>query len=130
MQQSLLQWLLGATGLPWAITLLLTGLVSLLLVLVVVIRGNGPMAVGSLFLIIPLPLLVGAFAAALKGINAYLVIATSEATPKPSDLAEGLSEALIPALVAMLVTIPGYVAALIGAFVRSFPASEGRKLKL
>ncbi len=121
-RQSLLSWALTALGFPYVFLLPLAGLLCFLLVLIVVLRGKGPMAAASLILIVPLPLLIGVFAAIQGGIASYTVIATSAATPKPSDVAAGISTALFAPLVGMIFMVPGYATAALGAFIRGLAA--------
>ena len=117
-QQSHLSWMLASLG-PYALLLPLAGMLCFLLALVLVVRGKGPMAATSLILIVHVPLLIGVFAAIHGGIASYQVIASSAATPKPSDVAAGISTALFAPLVGMMLMVPGYATAAIGAFIRS-----------
>lgn len=119
-QQNLLSWIFTALGFPYVILLPLSGLISFLLALIVVLRGRGPMAAASLILIVHIPLLIGVFAAIQGGIASYTVIAMSSIAPKPSEVAAGISTALIAPMVGMLLMIPGYATAALGSFVRSF----------
>ena len=117
-QQSLLHWMFASLG-PYAILLPLAALLSLIFVLILVFRGKGPMAAASLILMVHVPLLIGIFAAIQVAIASYTVIAMSEATPKPAELAAGISTALVAPLVGMLLMVPSYVTAAIGSFIRS-----------
>lgn len=127
-QQSLLNWMLTALGFPYVVLLPVTGGLCFLLALIIVLRGKGPMAAASLVLIVHVPMLFGIFAAIQGGIASYTVIATSAATPKPSEVAAGISTALVAPLVAMVVMVPGYATAALGAFIRSLMAkTETRK---
>jgi hypothetical protein len=128
-QQSFLNWMITALGYPYVILLPLAGLLSFLLALLIVFRGNGPMACAALILIVHVPLFIGVFAAIQGAIASYTVIAMSATTPKPSDLAIGISTALVAPLVGLLVMIPGYAIAALGALIRSFDAS-GEETKL
>ena len=121
-RQSFLSWTITALGFPYLMLLPLAGLLCFLLALVVVLRGKGPMAAAALILIVPVPLLIGVFAAIQGGISSYTVIAASATTPKPSEVALGVSTALIAPLVGMLLMIPGYTIAALGAFIRALAA--------
>jgi uncharacterized membrane protein len=121
-QQSILTWIFAALGLPYVILLSLAGLISFLLALLIVQRGKGSMAPAALILIVHAPLLIGIFAAIQGGIASYTIIATSGATPKPSEVAAGISTALIAPMIGMLLMVPGYATAAIGAFVRAVGA--------
>ena len=129
-QQSLLNWMVAALGIPYIILLPLAGLLCFLLALIVVFRGNGPMSAPALILIVHIPLLIGVFAAIQGAITSYTVIAMSDATPRPSAVAEGISAALVAPIVGMLLMVPGYATATCGAFIRCLGAnSEGNKPK-
>ena len=117
--QSLLSWMFSALGIGYGILLPLAGLVCFLLVLVVVLRGRGPLAAAALILIVHVPLLIGLFAAFQGAIASFTVIATSASTPKPSELAAGISTALFAPLVGVLFMVPAYATAALGALVRS-----------
>lgn len=121
-QQSLLSWMFTALGFPYVVLLPLAGLLCFLLALVLVLRGRGPMAAAALMLIVHVPLLIGVFAAIEGGIASYTVIATSAATPKPSEVAAGVSTALFAPLVGMILMVPGYATAALGAFIRALVA--------
>ncbi len=54
--ESFLTWILRALGLRYSLLLPLAALVALLLTLVVLLRGKGPMAAGALILIVPMSL--------------------------------------------------------------------------
>ena len=122
-QQSLLSWMFTALGFPYLILLPLAGALCFFLALIVVIRGKGPMAAAALILIVHVPLLIGVFAAIQGGIASYAVIAMSEATPKPADVAAGISTALVAPMVGMLLMVPAYATAVIGAFTRALGAN-------
>ena len=126
-QPSFLSWMIMALGFPYVVLLPLAGLLCFLLAGFVVLRGKGPMAAAALILIVHVPLLIGIFAAIQGGIASYTVIAMSESSPKPSEVAAGISTALVAPLVGMLLTVPGYATAAIGAFIRSLQNNaEGR----
>lgn len=121
-QQSVLHWMFTSLGPMYSLLLPLAALLSFIFVLILLFRGKGPMAAASLILIVHVPLLIGIFAAIHGAIASYTVIAMSEATPKPAELAEGISTALFAPLVGMFLMIPSYVTAAIGSFVRSLTA--------
>ncbi len=84
-QQSFVAWVFSSLGFPYVILLPLAGVLCFLPALILVLRGKGPMAAASLVLIVPVPFLIGVFAAIRAGIASYTVIAMSTTTPKPSD---------------------------------------------
>ncbi|EMI18240.1 putative membrane protein [Rhodopirellula maiorica SM1] len=97
----------------------LSALLGFICVVLLVLRGKGPMAAASILLFVHAPLMIGIFAAVQGLISSYSIIATSAATPKPSDVAAGFSTALFAPVVALLLMIPSYSAAAIGTFVRA-----------
>ena len=129
-QQSFLTWIFRSLGFPFVFVLPLAGLVCFLLVLMLVLRGKGPMAAASLILIVHVPLLIGLFAAIQGAIASYTVIAMSAVTPKPSEVADGISTALVGPLVGMMLMVPGYATAALGSLIRSLVfTGEEPKLK-
>jgi hypothetical protein len=128
-QQSFVAWIFSSLGFPYVVLLPLAGLLCFLLALILVLRGKGPMAAASLVLIVPVPFLIGVFAAIRGGIASYTVIAMSTTNPKPSDVAAGISTALVAPLVGMLLMVPGYATAMLGAFIRSFGADAAQSAR-
>jgi hypothetical protein len=127
-QQSFLAWVLRALGYEYALLLLLAALVSLVLTLVVAIRGNGPMAGVALVLTVPVPFLIGLFVGIRYAILALNAIAVGAGPSDVSRLAEAISGALVAPLVGLVMTAPGYGVAAIGSLIWSFPneSSVGR----
>ncbi|HEX5447394.1 MAG TPA: hypothetical protein VFW87_26505 [Pirellulales bacterium] len=124
-------WVFRALGLKYSLLLPLAALVALLLTLVVLLRGKGPMAAGALVLIVPMPFFVGLYGGIDGLIAIYTVIAASAIQPKPSELAEGTSMALAAPMIGMLLMAPAYVLAMVGLIVRSMVAPKDLKdLKL
>lgn len=117
--QSLLSWAISALGPLYLVLLPLSAVVSFVLILVLLFRGRGAMAVGSILLLVHVPLMIGIFAAVQGMVSVYSVIGMSGTTPKPSELAAGYSVALFAPLVSMLLMIPSYLAASIGTFLRA-----------
>ena len=118
-QQSFLNWMMAALGFNYAILLALAALAAFVLASIIVVRGRGPMAGVALVFIVPVPMLIGIFAAIQGAMSTYIVIATSGATPKPSELATGISMALVAPLAGMLLMVPSFAVAAIGCFVRA-----------
>lgn len=118
-RQSFLNWILTALGFPYVVILPIAGIVCFALALILVARGKGPMSAAALILIVHVPLLIGVFAAIQGGIASYMIIATSESTPKPAEVAAGISTALIAPLVGIMLMVPGYSIAALGAFIRA-----------
>ena len=124
-QQSFLSWILTALGFKYAILLPVAALVSFVLTLIVVTRGKGPMAGIALVLIVPVPLLIGVFAAIEAGIHSCQVIATLARDPAPGQVAAVVSTMLVPPLVGMSLMAPSYILAVVGSVLRSFSAEIG-----
>jgi hypothetical protein len=114
---AMLEWMFRMLGLFYGILLPLAGLVSFLLVLILLLRGKGPMAAASLVLIVHIPLLIGLFAAIEGGIQTCTVI--HGVAPTATEFAFGISTSLVAPLVGMLVMVPSYLAAVIGTFIRA-----------
>ncbi|MCM2375263.1 hypothetical protein [Aporhodopirellula aestuarii] len=117
--QSLMGWAISALGPLYLVLLPLSAVVSFILVIVLLFRGRGAMAVASILLLVHAPLMIGIFAAVQGLVNVYAIIGMSGATPKPAELASGYSVALFAPVVAMLLMIPSYLAACIGTFLRA-----------
>ena len=118
-QESLLHFYYSALGLRYSVMLPLAALVSFALVLLIVIRGRGPLASAALLISLSLPLLVGLHGALDGLIAAFTVIASSNKQPKPSEIAQGWSMALVAPLLGMMLVGPSLLTALVGSVVRS-----------
>lgn len=130
--QSFLSWILTALGFKYAILLPVSALVGFVLTLIVVVRGKGPTAGVALVLIIPVPLLIGVFAAIEGGISSFKEIATRATDPAPGQVAAIISTLLVAPMVGMVLMAPSYILAILVSSVRSFSAdprvpSEGRE---
>lgn len=121
-RQSMLQWMIVSLGPVYLLLIPLTGLLSLALVVLITIRGRGPMSAAALVLIIPLPILIGLFASIHGMISVHTVIAMSDTAPKPSELAAGTSTALVSSMVGILAAVPACFAAVVGATIRAITA--------
>jgi hypothetical protein len=127
-QRSFLSWMLTALGFKYAALLPLSALVGFVLTLIIVARGKGPMAAVALVFIVPVPFLIGVFAAIEGAVNAYMLIATLETAPPPSHFAAVISTVLVAPMVGMSLMAPSYILATLGSFFRSFSAGpEGLK---
>lgn len=126
-QQSLLLWFYNSLGLMYAVLMPLSGLVSFLLALLLVLRGRGPFLGIALFLIVHVPLLIGVYAAVQGVISMYSLISQSAGTPKPSEIAAGISISLVPITVGIFFLIPSYSVAAIGSLVRSLTSKDNSK---
>ncbi len=122
--QSFLSWILTALGFRYAILLPTAALVGFVLTLVVVVRGKGPMAAAALLLIVPIPFLIGVFAAIEGVILSFREMAMSaSATGPPPDLvARAITTSLVAPMVGMALMAPSYILAILGSLVRSFSA--------
>ena len=130
---SFLSWILTALGYKYTIVLPLSALVCFVLTLIIVARGKGPMAGAALVLIVPVPMLIGVFAAIEGGIGAYRIIATLENSRPPGHSATVKSTLLVAPWVGMLLMAPSYALAALGLCFRSFSAdpesAESRELR-
>ncbi len=120
---SLLAWIFNSLGFAYSVLLPLLAVVGFVLTLIIVLRGQGPLAAAALLLIVHMPLLVGAFAALQGMMASFLVIAISGTAPKPAEVAEGISTALVAPFVSLLLIVPAYLTATIGGFIRCLRSS-------
>jgi hypothetical protein len=132
-QQSFLSWMLTAVGFKYATLLAISALVSFVLTLIAVVRGKGPMAGVALVLIIPLPLLIGVFAAIEGGISGFQLIAMRGVEPAPGQVAELVSTLFAAPMAGMALMAPSYILAICVSLVRSISSdpkgsSAGREL--
>ncbi|MBX9792225.1 MAG: hypothetical protein K2Y37_25155 [Pirellulales bacterium] len=125
-QQSLLHFYYSALGLRYSVMLPLAALVGFTLVLLVIIRGRGPLASAAILISLSLPLLVGLHGALDGLIAAFTVIAASDTQPKPSEIAMGWRMALVAPLTGMFLMGPSLLAALVGSVMRSMRDGETR----
>lgn len=123
-RQSYLMWFFSALGWKYTLLLPLAGLLAFVLTLLVVTRGKGPAQVGALLFIVPLPVLIGIYGVVEGLIASYQVIAMSNTTPRPSQVAEGVSMSLVAVMVGMFLATPSYLAATAGLIVRSFTRDD------
>jgi hypothetical protein len=123
-QPSFLTWVLTALGYKYAILLPASALVGLVLTLIVVVRGKGPLAGVALMLIVPVPFLIGVFAAIEGGIRSYMVIATLPTDPPPGQSAAIVSTLLVAPMVGIVLMAPSYALATLGSLFRSLSADR------
>ena len=121
-RQSFALWFFSALGWRYALLLPLTGLLAFVLILVLLIRGRSWATGAAIVLLAPLPLLVGLLGTIDGAILSHMVIASSDVTPKPSAVAEGISTSLITALVGLLLMVPNYILAVVGLLIRALQA--------
>lgn len=122
--QSFVSWIISALGLGYLVLIPSAAIIAFVIALIVVIRGRGPMAAAALVLVTPAPFLIGLIGALEGVISSYSIIATSAATPRPSELAQGISMALVAPLTGLLLMTPALVVAAFGAFYRSISDDE------
>jgi hypothetical protein len=124
--------MIRALGFKYAILLPVSALVVFVLTLIVVVRGKGPMATAALLLIVPVPFLIGVFAAIEGGLRSFRVMATLDTDPPLGIVAAAVSTVLVAPMVGMSLMVPSHILAIVGSLVRSFSAdpkvsSEGRE---
>jgi MotA/TolQ/ExbB proton channel family protein len=125
-RMSFVQWFFMALGTRYTIMLPLAALIAFVVIIVVLARGRG-WAAGAAAVLAPLmPLLVGLLGTIDGLIMSYMVIASSDAAPKPSEVAEGVSTSLVAALVGLTLTAPIYLVAVFGLLIRSLMAEKGK----
>ena len=123
-RETTLEWTFRMLGPFYGIVLPLAGLLSFVLVLILLLRGRGPLSAASLVLIVHIPLLIGVFAAIGGVIHTCTVI--HGVAPILAEVAIGISASLFAPRVGMIAMMPGYVAAVIGSFIRAI-TSESRQ---
>lgn len=121
-QMSYLRFLFQALGFRYSVLLPAVALLAFVLVLVLIIRGKGPALTGALLFLVPLPVLVGVFAAVDGMLSAFQVISMANVSPKPSEFAMGISMSLVSVFLSFLLTVPSYILATCGLIARAFSA--------
>jgi hypothetical protein len=87
-------------------------LVSLALVALVCFRCRSHHLTALLVLLIPLPLFLGMISMFDGWVSSLQVISLSGATPRPSELAEGMAISLFGVQVGLWLSLPGYLLAM------------------
>jgi hypothetical protein len=124
MHQSMLQFIWSGLGYLYGPLLLVSAAVALLVTLLLVFRGRGPMAAAASVLVVNVPVLIGLFGFLEGMLQGFMVIANSTTSPRPSDVAVGVSTALVTPLAGIALSAPCYLVALIGTVVRSLRSHE------
>ncbi|MDZ7618205.1 MAG: hypothetical protein U1E05_14460 [Patescibacteria group bacterium] len=125
-RRSLLECMFLSLGPFYGTLLPLSGLLAFVLVLILVVRGKGPMAVAALVFIVHVPFLIGVYGMVQGLVAAFSVLAGSPTGPTPSELAIAFWTALFTPLVGMLVMVPAYLTAVIGTFIRAMKGESVR----
>lgn len=102
-EESLLESYFRAMG-PYGLWLLLSFVVSLLLTVLLFIRGRGYALPAALLLVVPLPLIVGGIALGHGLIQSYDVIARSPVEPDMIEVSPGFSLATVSIVTALSCT--------------------------
>lgn len=118
-RRSLVECMFLALGPFYGTLLPLSGLLAFVLVLILVVRGKGPMAVAALIFIVHVPFLIGVYGTVQGLVVAFSVLAGSPLAPEPSELVVAFWTSLFALLVGILVMVPAYLTAIIGTFVRA-----------
>ena len=126
--QSKLAWFLNSLGLFYTGALLAAGLLAFILTIVIVARGRGPLAGAALWFAVTLPLWVGVLGFFDGMIASFTVIAMSEVSPKPSEVASGISTSLVTPLVGLWLMAPSFVVATIGSLIRAMTAPREQEV--
>lgn len=118
-RMSYLEFLFQALGFRYTVLLPAVGLLAFVFVLVLVIRGKGPALTGALLFLVPLPVLLGVFAAIDGMLASFQVIAMSNTAPKPSEYAMGISMSVVSVYLGFLLALPSFVLATCGLVARA-----------
>lgn len=122
--QSGLSLIISGMGAKYGLLLLAAASTSVAVTLLLMFRGRGAALGPALLLIVPLPLVVAAFAVVGGVMDSYGVIASSDVAPKPSEVAQGFSRAISTALGAICFMFPIGILAVVGGLVRAFIADK------
>jgi hypothetical protein len=117
-----LSWILAALGYKYAIVMPLSALLAFVLTLIIVARGKGPMASAALLLIVPVPFVIGAFAAIEAGVFSFRVLATLATEARWDQVAHVISTLFVGPMVGMSLMAPSYILAILGSSFRSLSA--------
>lgn len=107
-----IEWSFRALGFRYSFLLPLSMLVSLALVALVCFRCRSHHLTALLVLLIPLPLFLGMISMFDGWVSSLQVISLSGATPRPSELAEGMAMSLFGVKVGLWLSLPGYLLAM------------------
>ena len=125
---SLLAWMFQALGPLYGLLLPAVGLLVFIVGLMVVTMNKRPSVIAAYLPFVALPALIGMFGVVHGMIASMSVVANAGATPKPSEIAEGVSLSLFAALVGLRVSFPSFVVVAMGLFVRAVyakPENQG-----
>jgi hypothetical protein len=106
-------------GYGYAFLLPAAALISFATVLILILRGKGPELVGTLLLIVPLPVFVGGFGTVQRLFQFNVLISQMNTIPKPSEYAYVTAMCLVPLGLGLLFALPSYLFATIGLTVRA-----------
>jgi hypothetical protein len=133
MQQSQLMWFYSALGFKYAVALPLAGLFSLVMTILVLVKGRGPLVSGAMAFAVAAPIFIGLLGTAQGVMASYQVMATSSETPRPSEVAQGVSMALVTTYLGLTFAFPSFAIATIGLIARALsepdPTTIGGNLK-
>lgn len=122
-QRSFLSWIVHSLGI-YALMIPFAGMVVFIGACLAVAKGRRPEVVASYAAFAPIPFLVSLFGAFSGAIDSFTVIAMSAASPKPSEMAEGISTALATPLVGLLACVPTYLLLGVGWVIRMLSHRE------
>jgi len=123
-EQSMLGWFFESLGIFYFLLLALAAISSFAMILILVIRGRGPLCGTAMVLIVPIPFLVGIFGGIDGLMRSYMVISAGSIAPHPNEAAAAISTSLVAPFVGMLLMVPGYLLATGGMLARSIMADS------
>jgi hypothetical protein len=109
--RSLLGVIVESLGI-YAFVVSLCALIAFVLILMLVLRGKGPLVGSAILLTAPLPVVVGLFGAVQTGLTSSHAIALSA---NPSGIAEPATKMLIIVLYSLVVALPAIALAIVGS---------------
>ncbi len=122
--ESYLMWYLRALGGKNLLLLPTVAILSFVLTLILVSRGNSRFSGTAILVLIMLPMLAGAYGAIDSVIGAMIVLSRvgDEVTLKASEIADGIGSSLLALHTGITLAIPTILAAVIGLFYRGLAA--------
>ena len=123
-QMSILGWMWNALGPIYLLGLPTLGFLAFIGACLVVVKNRQPSEIASFVYFAAAPLLLGLFGVVHGMIHAFSVIAMAGASPKPSEIAQGISTCLFALLVGMMCSFPAYGVLAIGFVIRSLTRKE------
>ena len=123
-QKSYFAFVVDALGV--AGTLMLIASLAVFVGACVVVFGNKRPAVIAAYLVfVPIPILIGIYAAVRGFVNGFAVVTMSDTDLRQSEILGVLTEAALLIQIGMLASVPSYLLTSIGLFVRALQSGVG-----